>query len=91
MSHDPLFLASDLLGGLGDLTAGFLGLGNGFDDTDSNGLDKIDISMRTIEEILKDPYLSHVTHGESSQRWVIGEGLNTHWLGGNHLDNGGIT
>lgn len=38
MSHDPLFLASDLLGGLGDLTAGFLGLGHGLDNTDSNGL-----------------------------------------------------
>lgn len=36
-------------------------------------------------------YLSHVTDGETSQRWVIGESLNTHWLGGNHLDNGGIT
>ncbi len=38
-----------------------------------------------------DPYLSHVAHGETSQRWVIGESLNAHWLGGNHLDNSGIT
>ena len=36
-------------------------------------------------------YLSHVTDGETSQGWVVGESLNTHWLGGNHLDNGGIT
>ena len=40
MSHDPLFLTSGLLGGLGDLTAGFVGLGHGFDDTDSNGLQR---------------------------------------------------
>ena len=38
-----------------------------------------------------EPYLSHVAHGETSQRWIIGESLNTHWLGRNHLDNGGIT
>ena len=36
-------------------------------------------------------YLSHVTDGKTSQRRVIGESLDTHWLGGNHLDNGGIT
>ena len=36
-------------------------------------------------------YLSHVTNGETSQRWVVTESLNTHWLGGNHLDNGSIT
>ena len=40
MSHDPLFLASGLLGGLGHLTAGFLGLGHGLDDADSNGLEQ---------------------------------------------------
>lgn len=41
MSHDPLFLTSGLLGGLGDLTARFLGLGHGFDDTNSNGLQQV--------------------------------------------------
>lgn len=43
MSHDPLFLAGGLLGGLGDLTTGFLGLSHGLDDTDSDGL-KQDVS-----------------------------------------------
>lgn len=38
MSHGPLFLTSGLLGGFGDLAAGFFGLGHGLDDTDSNGL-----------------------------------------------------
>ena len=36
-------------------------------------------------------YLSHVADSETSQRWVVSESLNAHWLGGNHLDNGGIT
>lgn len=35
--------------------------------------------------------LSHITHGETSQRRVVSEGLHAHGLGGNHLDNGGIT
>jgi len=35
--------------------------------------------------------LSHVTDGETSERWVVGESLNAHWLGGNHLDDSGIT
>jgi hypothetical protein len=35
--------------------------------------------------------LSHVTDGETTKRWVLSEGFNTHWLGWNHLDNGGIT
>ena len=39
MSNGPLFLASGLLSGLGDLAAGFLGLDHGLDDTDSNGLE----------------------------------------------------
>ncbi len=28
---------------------------------------------------------------ETTKGWVVSEGLNTHWLGGNHLDNGGVT
>lgn len=40
MSHQPLFLTSGLLSGLGDLTARFLSLGHGLDDTDSNGLEQ---------------------------------------------------
>jgi len=35
--------------------------------------------------------LSHVANGETSKRWVISEGLNTHGLGWNHLDDGSIT
>ena len=38
MSCSSLLLTSSLLGGLGDLTAGFLGLGHALDDTHSNGL-----------------------------------------------------
>jgi hypothetical protein len=34
----PLLLASGLLGSLGDLTAGFVGLGHTLDDADSHGL-----------------------------------------------------
>lgn len=65
-----LFLGS-LLGSLGDL-ASLVGLGDGLDDTDSDGL-------------------THVTDGETTKRRVVSEGLNAHGLGGNHLDDGGIT
>jgi hypothetical protein len=34
--------------------------------------------------------LSHVTDGETTKRRVFGEGLDTHGLGRNHLDDGGI-
>lgn len=35
--------------------------------------------------------LSHVTDGETTERRVVSEGLNAHGLGGNHLDDGGVT
>lgn len=35
--------------------------------------------------------LTHVTDGETTQGRVVGEGLNAHGLGGNHLDDGGVT
>jgi hypothetical protein len=35
--------------------------------------------------------LSHITDGETSKRRVVSEGLNTHRLGWNHLDDGSIT
>lgn len=35
--------------------------------------------------------LTHVTDGETSQRGVVSESLNAHGLGGNHLDDSGIT
>lgn len=44
MPHAPLFLTSGLLGGLGDFTAGFLSLGHGLDNTNSNGL-KLNVSI----------------------------------------------
>ena len=50
MSHHPLFLTSGLLCGLGDLTAGLLGLGHGLDDTNSDGLEKISESKLINEE-----------------------------------------
>jgi len=35
--------------------------------------------------------LSHISDGESSKWWVLGEGLDAHGLGGGHEDDGGIT
>lgn len=35
--------------------------------------------------------LSHVTDSEPTERWVVSESLDTHWLGWNHLDDGSIT
>jgi len=35
--------------------------------------------------------LTHVTDGETTKRRVVGESLNAHGLGGNHLDDGGVT
>jgi hypothetical protein len=35
--------------------------------------------------------LSHITDGETTQWWVVSERLNAHGLGGNELDDGGIT
>jgi len=34
--------------------------------------------------------LAHVTDSEAAERRVIGESLNTHWLGWHHLDDGSI-
>lgn len=33
--------------------------------------------------------LSHVTDGETSERWVVAECLDAHWLGWHHLDDCG--
>lgn len=35
--------------------------------------------------------MPHVTDGETTERRVVGEGLDTHGLGGNHLDDGSVT
>jgi hypothetical protein len=70
--HPSLFLASGLLGSLGDLSGTLVGLLNGLDDTYGDGL-------------------THVTDGETTEGRVISEGLDAHWLGGDHLDDSGIT
>jgi len=35
--------------------------------------------------------LTHVTDSETTERRVVGKSLNTHGLGGNHLDDGSVT
>jgi len=35
--------------------------------------------------------LAHVTDSETTEWWVVGEGLNAHWLGWHHLNDGSIT
>jgi len=35
--------------------------------------------------------LSHISYGESSERSVVGEWLDAHWLGWQHLDNSRVT
>lgn len=35
--------------------------------------------------------LAHITDGETTKRGVVGERLDTHGLGRNHLDDGGVT
>jgi hypothetical protein len=35
--------------------------------------------------------LAHITHGETTERGVLGERLNAHRLGGDELDDGGVT
>jgi hypothetical protein len=35
--------------------------------------------------------LSHVTDGETTKRWIVGEGFNTHGLGRNHFDDSRVT
>ncbi|KAH3678581.1 hypothetical protein OGATHE_000131 [Ogataea polymorpha] len=35
--------------------------------------------------------LSHISDGKSSQWWVLSEGLNTHWLRWDHLNNSSVT
>ena len=32
-----------------------------------------------------------LSNSETSERWVVSECLNTHWLGWNHLHDGSIT
>jgi hypothetical protein len=66
-----LFLAG-LGSGLSNLATTAIGLLDGLDDTDGDGL-------------------THVTDGETTEGRVVSESLNTHGLGRNHLDDGGVT
>jgi hypothetical protein len=65
----------------------FLGsLGSGLGDLASGGGSLLD----GLDDTDGDG-LTHVTDGETAQRRVVGESLNAHGLGGNHLDDGGVT
>merc|ERR1711981_984645 len=66
-----LLLAGGLDRGLGDLATLAVGLLDGLDDTDRDGL-------------------AHVTDGEATERRVLGERLDAHRLGRDHLDDGGV-
>ena len=35
--------------------------------------------------------LPHVTNSKATKWWVLSEGLDAHWLGGNHLDDCSVT
>lgn len=70
-STSNLLLLGGLLSGLGDLASGLLGLVDGLDDADSDGL-------------------PHVTDSETTERRVLVVRLNTHGLGGDELDDGGV-
>jgi hypothetical protein len=78
------------LGSLGDLASTTLvGLDHGLDDT-VEVLAKFS-KVRDDGNSPNSNGLSHVTNGESTKRWVVGEGLNAHGLRWNHLDDGSIT
>lgn len=62
------------------------GLGGGLGDLAGTGSGLLD----SLDDTDSDG-LTHVTDGETTQRGVVGESLNTHGLGGNHLDDGGVT
>lgn len=62
------------------------GLGSGLGDLTTGKLRLVDGLDDTDSDSL-----THVTDGETTKRRVVGESLNTHGLGGNHLDDGGVT
>ena len=48
----------------------------------------------SLFDALDDTYcngLTHITDSESTERRIIGESFDTHWLGGNHLDDSSVT
>lgn len=83
-SRSPLFLAGGFLGGFSHLT-GLLNLDDGLDDANYEDVNIPSLNRRERERTSNG--LSHVTDGETSKRWVVGESLDTHWLGWHHLDD----
>jgi len=69
---DRLLLLVGLLGGLGNLTSLSVGLLDGLDNTNGDGL-------------------PHITDSEPSKGRVLLVRLDTHGLGGDKLDDGGVT
>ena len=61
-------------------------LGSGLGDLAGAGSGLLDLLDDTDSD-----GLTHVTDGEAPKRGVLGESLHAHGLGGNHLDDGGIT
>jgi len=58
------------------------------------GLGDFATSLVGLDDALDDTDgngLPHVTDGETTKRRIIGESLNAHRLGWNHLDDGGVT
>lgn len=58
------------------------------------GLGDLSANLVGLFNGLDDAYgdrLTHVTDGETAEGRVVGEGFDAHWLGGDHLDDSGIT
>jgi hypothetical protein len=59
-----------------------------------SGLGNLSTALVRLLDTLDDTNsnrLSHITDGKPSKRGIIGESLDTHGLGGNHLDDGSVT
>jgi len=57
------------------------------------GLGGLALSLRFLDGLddTDSDGLSHISDGESSKWWVLGEGFDAHGLGGGHEDDGGVT
>jgi len=79
-----------LLGGRGSATSWGWGLVTGRSTSVSGegdvALGILELTQNGLDDTDSDG-LSHVTNGESTQRWVLSVRLDTQWLGGNHLDD----
>jgi hypothetical protein len=80
-----------LLSGLGDLASLAVSLLDALDDTDSDRLHRTVSTRSSSPQRRHRTYLSHVTDGETTKGRVLLEGLDTHGLAGDHLDNGSVT